>query len=519
MFHRKGVRRTRSYQRPRDLVKQFKFDSDDEQQQQGDDKDEWRITNSSHSDQRLAGAQKHKAKVSPLHSLHSQPQKQELWTRDDDYIMNNARRIRAQQSAAALVDVLALPGRMGKISRSKEEEDDPLYQSLLERRLQPRDTNNDYDDDQSVISSSSSENSEDENLASNNPQDMMYSLSSNVLFLVGASIQTGMAIWDVTNAFYDENYGPDDDQPDEVMDDGHLNDDPTTDNKSSRMLYNVLNSAGPFVFIGNAMVDVLWALTLPPAADGRGQHRSAWAAFRNLPLWDMMIRRQHDVQVEEEIMEKFLDFATGVTFGIGAVLEFYSTFFDDGDDDDSDITVISSPVVHNNQQHLAAKRYYKVNMIAMHTYLISGLLVVHKDRSLLCYPGGSLARRLIACGMILFLMGSILDCVISYLFNPALVASSHNAIITDVTLALCNLCSTLLWNANAILYVTADILVFPICQTKLCRPVRSFWVWLKQHCMRRTDQVISSLELPVSLMIPYILEAAVNRHQQRWCCV
>jgi len=457
MIHRRGVRRSRSYQRYRKSMKTFNF-SHKEDLQDGEEK----YQNSSRSlspGTRIANS----GPVGRANQPSLNSNSQDLWTPYDCSFDKTHCDI-----SLSAADVLA----------SSESKTNGVSEEERQREAS---------DDQSLSSSASSyDNSE--NLA--NPEDMIYSLSSNLLFLAGACVQTAVAIWDVIDAISDAN-------EDAAEDDNTVSlvDDLTDHQDLESRMYSIMTCVGPFLYIMNAIVDVKWAVTLPPTVDGEDEVRgSVWAAFRNVPLWNFITQRD-DVIVEDVIMEKLSDFATGITFGIAALFEFYGTFFDE----DENATHVKA--------YLAAG--YKVNMVAMHTYLLSGIFAVQKDRTLICYPGGSLARRLIACGMILFLTGSILDCVIAYLYNPKLVSDNN---LTDVTLSWCNLASTLLWNVDAVFYVLSDFIVFPICETKFFHPCRTVGMCLKQHCARERHQR-SSLEMPMSLALPFIPKFTKSDHR------
>ena len=358
--------------------------------------------------------------------------------------------------------------------------DDP-FQHVTSEGLSRIAGRRDQEEENSYSSSSSSSSSE--SLA--HPEDMKYSLCSNLLFLVGASIQTYLAIWDVVDATADAADSAEEDDKNAATE--YLDD--FLDHDVSSRVYYLLNSMGPFLFILNAIVDVKWATTLPPSRDGGLElHGHISSVFRGLPFRAVLNREEGAYTVEADVLGKLWDLASAVTFGLGASLEFYGTFFDDDDPN----------AVHAKGFFLTG---YRVNMIAMHIYLISGLLAVHKDRSLICYPGGSIARRLIACGMMLFLMGSILDCVISYLYDPELVS---NNILSELTLSWCNLSSNLLWNVDAIFYVMADCLLFSVHETKVFRPCHSVWVWIRKRMWCGRDQR-GSLELPASMSVPFIV--------------
>lgn len=355
------------------------------------------------------------------------------------------------------------------------------------------------EEDARSLSSSTSSNSNAETVA--HPEDMKYSLCSNLLFLVGASIQTYVAIWDVADATSADPENDDKSASVDFMDDIFDHDD-----LSSRIYY-LLNSLGPFLYMVNAIVDIKFATTLrssPTRGGGGGGNTTTIAAvnisntgseeqgqissFLSDLLHGGVMDREEGIS-ETHIMEKMWDLASAITFGVGATLEFYGTFFDDAEEENT---------AADEGSYFPS---YIVNILSMHIYLISGLIATHKDRELICYPGGSISRRLIACGMMLFLMGSILDCVISYLYNPTL---AHDHILSDLSLSWCNLLSTLLWNVDAIFYVMADFLLFSVYDTGAFTPCRSCWAWIRKHCRRGSDQR-GAMELPPSMTVPFIV--------------
>ena len=335
------------------------------------------------------------------------------------------------------------------------------------------------------------------------PEDMKYSLCSNLLFLVGASIQTYVAIWDVADATAAAaSTDPATENDDKSASIDFMDDIFDHDDLSSRIYY-LLNSMGPLLFIVNAIVDIKFATTLRPLPTGdsgrnttttinhsntrEGMQGRIYSVLSDL-LHGGVMDREEGIS-ETHIMEKMWDLASAITFGVGATLEFSGTLFDDDDEENA---------AADEGSYFPS---YIVNMLSMHIYLISGLIATHKDRELICYPGGSIARRLIACGMMLFLMGSILDCVISYLYNPIL---AHDHILSDLSLSWCNLLSTLLWNVDAIFYVMADFLLFSLYNTRAFTTCRSCWAWIRERRRRGSDQR-GAMELPSGMTVPFIV--------------
>lgn len=322
---------------------------------------------------------------------------------------------------------------------------------------------NDVDDDDS-----SSASSEAESLLMH-PSEMKFSLVSNALFLLGSGLQTYMAAWDVMAATGNQNNSSsdplynsykDDDDMKQALEDGE-----TADNNAHQRtsLYQTLYSMGPFLFIVNAMVDVRWAL---------GGSQVSGLSFVQIARfwWTSLGEREH-----VSSMLQTWDLSIAVFFGFGAIFEFYSTLVDDDN-------------VHGKGYTIG----YYVNMVSMHTYLISGLLAIQKDRALLCAFGRSPSRCLMSVGVLLFLMGSVLDCVISYLYDPELLTDN---IISEVTLTACNLSSSVLWFIDAILYIWADCLIFSIF-TKLVKIFQSARRRLPQRTLHRRA-ISSQLSMPL----------------------
>lgn len=126
------------------------------------------------------------------------------------------------------------------------------------------------------------------------------------------------------------------------------------------------------------------------------------------------------------------DISSAATFGIGAALEAVSTLFP-GDED---------------------LRQYGSNMLSCHVYLLSGLLSIRGHSSSLAYR--SPAEAFMSLGLLLFAAGSLIDVVMSYLYDPEL------SNISTLTLARCNLASSLLWLLDAIFYMTADFILYSV---------------------------------------------------------
>jgi hypothetical protein len=115
-------------------------------------------------------------------------------------------------------------------------------------------------------------------------------------------------------------------------------------------------------------------------------------------------------------------------------------------------------------------------MVSIHLYLLSAIYSIKATTAF--YPSASsvfgfmascgqkspsssytpsISTRLILCGEWSFLFGSIIDVVISYISEPEIVAV---ATMDGHTLAVSSIVSSVLWLVDAILYLSADIIIF-----------------------------------------------------------
>jgi len=239
---------------------------------------------------------------------------------------------------------------------------------------------------------------------------------SNTVFLFGSSLQTLIGIFDLKSVYDDE--GGDDD--------GAENDDDDDWTRQDNILY-VLGIVGAGMYILNAASDYVQA----KAWDREGQGR-----FGSNPKYEIW---------------------AAITFGVAAVLETITCIFWT-----EDINLLQ----------------VNIYVVAMHIYFVSGalsLIAQGMSCSFLCRSAWSCSccnsKRVIAkifmdLGAILFLVGSTVDVVVSYLYEPAIGNLSPG------TLAATNLLSSILWFCDALLYIAADCVIYSLFR----RPVRCFAV-------------------------------------------
>ncbi|KAL3922670.1 MAG: hypothetical protein SGILL_002084, partial [Bacillariaceae sp.] len=200
-----------------------------------------------------------------------------------------------------------------------------------------------------------------------------------------------------------------------------------------------------------------------------------------------------------EMEERWWGLVVAIVFGLGAICEIYSTVLDDvyedADDFDDDHYLIK---VENRRKWFVSN--YKMTTIAMHLYLLSGIIQLISQRKshrgshvAVCCGGGENRKRrrsemdpeadhtnmpsgdltyssvdffaawITMVGTLLFVLGTLIDCTISYIYDPQVLNEiDHNKIVTinDVVLAHCDVTSSIFWNIDAILYIVADVLVY-----------------------------------------------------------
>jgi hypothetical protein len=159
--------------------------------------------------------------------------------------------------------------------------------------------------------------------------------------------------------------------------------------------------------------------------------------------------------------ERRWELAASVIFGLGAILETYSTLLDDvydSDDDDDDggkkLAALTSGVLLP-----WFMTYGVINVASMHLYLLCGLVELYMQRKSLSlstfqnfFSAEGSYDSYIFVGIIFFVMGTLLDCTMSFLFENDIVTN-------EFVLAKCDLASAILWNVCAPLYLMADLIL------------------------------------------------------------
>ena len=275
-------------------------------------------------------------------------------------------------------------------------------QSLLPSRL---DSSSSSSSSSSSPSSSSSSSSSESLLAlpalSRLADYAKWGIASNALFLIGSVLQIIPAIWDLRVCRL---YGDDDNAADDDDDESWT---------VSDYAHYYMATAGAMMYILNALADLAQARSEQSPPAGRlhagGGRWEVWAAL---------------------------------SFGAGAVLEFacYAVL---GDDEEG-------------------PAYVATMIVSMHIYLLSGILALRgqglRCRSCAgrCSSSSALVGLFMEGGAFLFLLGCLIDVSLSWLSNPQLLALS------PTILAWGNLASTLTWLLDAVLYVSADCILYSL---------------------------------------------------------
>lgn len=160
--------------------------------------------------------------------------------------------------------------------------------------------------------------------------------------------------------------------------------------------YKVVSCAGAFGYVANAIIDFAMATMEMKAEVRRGRYGD----------------------------DPRLELGVALTFGIAASCDFVGALTFDED----------APS-------------YTASSAAVHVYLLNALLVITGRR-----PNfASWPEAFTGAGDILFLIGSVIDVVISYFLTP------EAALPTLKTMAWWNLASAVLWFVDSILYILADL--------------------------------------------------------------
>lgn len=124
-----------------------------------------------------------------------------------------------------------------------------------------------------------------------------------------------------------------------------------------------------------------------------------------------------------------IELSVGVTFGLSAILEFFSSVTTTSDNDDSDSSV--------------SKR---LHVTALHIYLLNCLLLLIGKR----FTMNSISTSLEVVGDVLFVTGSVNDVFLAYWYRK-----EHDEEATEAR-AMGDLFSAILWLIDAMLYIIAD---------------------------------------------------------------
>jgi hypothetical protein len=158
-------------------------------------------------------------------------------------------------------------------------------------------------------------------------------------------------------------------------------------------------------------------------------------------------------------LERRWELAASIIFGLGAILETYSTLLDDiydNDDDDNGTTLADLTSGSLLPFYLT---YGLVNIASMHLYLLCGLVELYMQRNSLrlsilqnFFSRESSYDSYVIVGIVFFVSGTLLDCIMSFLFE-------NNIVTSEFVLAKCDLASAILWNICAPLYLMADLVL------------------------------------------------------------
>jgi hypothetical protein len=346
--------------------------------------------------------------------------------------------------------------------------------------------------------------------------DMRFTMMSNALFLVGGIIQTYTSVVDLKSAkaetSEDDDWGDDDYDDDWDCDDDYVY---TIADKTWYVFY----SLGPFLYIMNAIVDVKW-LTAHGASIWQWKFWCPWCRRNDdssVEIENLELQGPYQHIVDDDSSYSSIDsietsYGTEIAwqlvaafiFGLGAFFEFYSTFladyYEDEDDWDDDEYLIE---MENQRKWYVSN--YKIDFLAMHLYFLSGLIMLIAQRN--SYRSGckfgcclgdlrrlffgsqdgddqaerdsdapdennptessnQLAEFLMFLGTLLFVCGTFLDVSIAYMSDPKirhqLDPNEAYLNLNQLTLAICDLISSSLWNVDAVLYICADVLLYSL---------------------------------------------------------
>jgi len=343
--------------------------------------------------------------------------------------------------------------------------------------------------------------------------DLRYTMLSNLIFLLGSSCQTYLAIIDLRASIrrkaemenddydydYDYYYAGDDTYVYTVQDD----------------VYYILYGLGPFLCIINACIDLRWQLEyskISPLSSPLHYEDS---------IDDSSLSTFHSTESSSSSLSgEYWGYVVVSLFGLGSVLSFYSTFLDDYFED-QDKWDDDSYLIKMEKKRPWYACNYKINFIAIHLYLLSGVVDLLVQRNSMS-AGGSrnklscdirklfsvcfnrsntnnnnntsddakqllsknnsfssseeveeeveetttrIAKLCMFIGTFLFVSGTLLDCTIAILYDPQQrheLNPDHIVNIDKVLLGTAGLTSCLLWTIDAILYIIADFFLYSL---------------------------------------------------------
>lgn len=384
--------------------------------------------------------------------------------------------------------------------------------------------------------------------------DLRYTMLSNLIFLLGSSCQTYLAIIDLRASIrrkaemenddydydYDYYYAGDDTYVYTVQDD----------------VYYILYGLGPFLCIINACIDLRWQLEyskISPLSSLSSCCRRCWCFFRGSERkqqesvtsssssitssstlsddYDVSSPLHYEDSIDDSSLSTFHSTESSSSsslsgeywgyvvvslFGLGSVLSFYSTFLDDYFED-QDKWDDDSYLIKMEKKRPWYACNYKINFIAIHLYLLSGVVDLLVQRNSMS-AGGSrnklscdirklfsvcfnrsntnnnnntsddvkqllsknnsfssseeveetttrIAKLCMFIGTFLFVSGTLLDCTIAILYDPQQrheLNPDHIVNIDKVLLGTAGLTSCLLWTIDAILYIIADFFLYSL---------------------------------------------------------
>jgi len=211
---------------------------------------------------------------------------------------------------------------------------------------------------------------------------------SNFCFFLGSVLYVFTNTWSVIDAY--RYYGEEDDD-DEKSGDGDYESEPFWN------AYKLLTSAAALMYLANALVDGQVAVAEVRRKVGSGR-------FGDDPRWEIGV---------------------AITFGVAALCDFLSE------------------LIWNDDNMWPG---YAAGCAAVDIYLLNAVLVISGRKPIFT----SLPQSLMSSGDILFLIGSIIDVMISFLDNPKAPSSR------SIEIAWSSFASSVLWFLDSLLYILAD---------------------------------------------------------------